>query len=181
MGNAKLRKVSLFIAQSLDGYIADKNGSVDWLGSQVAEQPMPDVYSEFIQAVDTVIMGYKTYEQVSTQLSPDNWPYSGMKTYVLTHRKIKARPEISFVKEALPELIERLQQQAGKKIWLCGGANLVKQALQSNLIEEYYLSIMPIVLGDGIRLFDQVAPSQKLKLLQTKTYNGIVDLHYVKC
>lgn len=121
MRNAKLRKVSLFIAQSLDGYIADKNGSVDWLGGQVAEQPMPDVYSEFIQAVDTVIMGYKTYEQVSTQLSPDNWPYSGMKTYVLTHRKIKARPEISFVKEALPELIERLQQQAEKDLVMWRG------------------------------------------------------------
>ncbi|MCR1880393.1 dihydrofolate reductase family protein [Ligilactobacillus murinus] len=53
--------------------------------------------------------------------------------------------------------------------------------MQSDLIDEYYLSIMPIVLGDGIMLFDQIAPSQKLKLLQTKTYNGIGDLHYVKC
>ena len=81
-----MRDVVLFIAMSLDGYIADKNGGVGWLSGQGdADEPM-DSYGTFIKDVDTVVMGWNTYHQVVTELSPGQWVYEGLKTYVITHR-----------------------------------------------------------------------------------------------
>lgn len=83
-----MRKVSLFIAMSLDGYIADKKGGVDWLNGQDSGTETEDGYSTFIQDVDTVLMGWNTYHQIVTQLSPDQWVYPDQTSYVFTHRQL---------------------------------------------------------------------------------------------
>ena len=83
-----MRKVILYIAMSLDGYIADKNGGVDWLSGQGAEGAEEGTYSEFIKGIDTVVMGWNTYVQVKTELSPEIWPYEELTSYVITHRKV---------------------------------------------------------------------------------------------
>ncbi len=86
-----MKNVILYIAVSLDGYIADSNGSVDWIKGQ--NEDMEDTFASFFQEVDTVVMGRKTYDQIVTQLSLNEWPYYGAITYVLTHNDDSADTE----------------------------------------------------------------------------------------
>ena len=173
-----MRKVILYIAMSLDGYIADSKGSVEWLGGQdVANQELGS-YPEFIKTVDTVIMGWKTYHQIVTELSPDEWVYKGMKSYVITHQKLTETDEIIGTEQALDELIEKLKQQEGKAIWICGGASIANQLIEKDLIDCYHITIIPTLLGGGIRLFDKEHEELKLKLMSTHSYNGMTDLVY---
>jgi len=173
-----MRKVILYIAMSLDGYIADSDGNIDWLGGEDPEYKGDYGYQQFIDGVDTVIMGYNTYHQVTTELAPNAWPYAGMATYVMTRKQLADQPDITFTAESVADLLKRLKLDNGKNIWICGGANLVNQVMSAELIDEYHLSIMPIMLGGGIRLFDASHPQQALKLVQTADINGILDVIY---
>nr|WP_307989718.1 dihydrofolate reductase family protein [uncultured Niameybacter sp.] len=173
-----MRKVILYIAMSLDGYIADPKGGVEWLGGQDAASEDMGSYPEFIQTVDTVIMGWKTYHQVTTELSPDQWVYSGMKSYIITHQKLVATEDIEYTEQPLEELIADLKKQEGKHIWICGGASIVGQLIEKNLIDRYHITMIPTLLGDGIRLFEKSHEELKLKLIGTQSYNGMTDLIY---
>lgn len=95
-----------------------------------------------------------------------------MNTYVFTHHREKDTDEKAA------NLINKLKKQAGKEIWICGGANLIQQLIRDELIDKYYISLIPTLLGKGIRLFRESSPEQKLKLLNTQNYNGIVDVIY---
>jgi len=173
-----MRKVILFIAMSLDGYIADSNGGVGWLNGQDSDSENLDVYSEFVKEIDTILMGWNTYYQIVTELSPTEWVYSDFTTYVITHNEGKATDEIRFTNENPIDLLTKLKSETGKNIWICGGANLVQQVIRSDLIDQYYISVIPTLLGSGIRLFGSMEKEIKLKLLRTQTYNGITDLVY---
>ncbi len=175
-----MKKVIAYIAISVDGYIADETGSVSWLGGDGSDNQNFGSYPEFIETIDTVILGYSTYHQIVNELSPNEWPYKGKKTYVLTHRKIENTDEIIFTDENIEALISILKCEQGKNIWICGGANIIQQFHSKGLIDEYTLSIIPTILGTGIRLFDEVGKETTLKLKSTKIYNGIVDLAYEK-
>ncbi len=115
-----------------------------------------------------------------TKLSPDVWPYVGKTTYVLTHKKLEDKEGIYFTEMPLSALVQKLQQQAGKAIWICGGANIIKQFHDQGLIDTYAMTLIPILLGDGIRLFEAGMLETKLKLVHTQTYNGMVDVVYTK-
>ena len=173
-----MRKVVLFIAVSLDGYIADRTGGVDWLTGQGDESENIDTYSEFVKGIDTILMGWNTYHQVVTELSPEEWIYSDFTTYVITHNKENETEQIHFTDENPAELLKKLKQQDGKDIWICGGANLIRQLREAQLIDQYYLSVIPTLLGNGIRLFGEQEKEEKLALIQTRNYNGIVELVY---
>lgn len=173
-----MRKVVLFIAMSLDGYIADSNGGVGWLNGQGNNDENLDTYSEFAKDIDIVLMGWNTYQQIVTELSPTEWIYGDFITYVITHNKSNSNEKIFFTDESPVELLEKLKQQDGKDIWICGGANLVQQLMGADLIDRYYISIIPILLEKGIRLFGEFSREQKLSLLQTRDNNGIVELIY---
>lgn len=175
-----MRKTVLFIAMSLDGYIADRNGKVDWLNGQSMDVENEDTYSEFAKEIDTVIMGWKTYHQVVTELSPTEWIYSDFTSYVITHQKQESTADIHFVQETPQDLICRLKEEPGKDIWICGGASIVQQLMQNSLIDKFYISIIPTILGDGIRLFDKADSELKLRLSETRNYNGIVETVYEK-
>ena len=95
-----MRNTALFIAMSLDGYLADAQGGVSWLQGQDAGEEAPDFYSAFFHTVDTVVMGWNTYHQVVTELSPEQWPYTGLKTWVITHRDLPSTEEIHFTAES---------------------------------------------------------------------------------
>lgn len=86
-----MREVVLFIAMSLDGYIAESDGGVGWLSGQDADAEDQDSYSEFAQNIDTVVMGWNTYHQIVTELSPDEWVYGDFATYVITHNRATFR------------------------------------------------------------------------------------------
>lgn len=171
-------KVIIYIAMSLDGYIADKNGSVGWLDGDGSDKENCGSYPEFIKTVDTVILGYNTYNQIDTELSPDVWAYDGKETYVLTHRDCADKPGITFVNTEVVDLLSKLKDEKKKNIWICGGAAIVNQVLQAHMADEITVSFIPALIGQGIRLFDENELNQRLKFISTRSYNGIVDLTY---
>lgn len=176
-----MRKVVLFIAMSLDGYIADNSGNVDWLAGEDPNAEGSDSYEKFVETVDTVVMGYKTYNQIVTELSPDEWVYEGMTSYVITHRDIKSdSDDIIFVGESPSDLIRKIRKEEGKDVWIYGGASVVQDLVASNLIDEYRISIIPTILGEGISLFGNGKEKINLSLTKTETDNGIIELTYRK-
>lgn len=174
-----MRRIALFIAMSLDGYIADSNGSVAWLESQGNDDDF-DAYSEFIKSVDTVLMGWNTYHQIVTELSPEEWVYENLVTYVFTHKRYISSNQIRFTSESPTDVVRALKSQAGKDIWACGGANLVQQLMDEDLIDYFHITVIPTLLGSGIRLFGKTAHEVKLRLLGTRSYNGMTDLVYTR-
>lgn len=175
-----MRKVVLFIAMSLDGYIADEQGNVDWLNGQNNNEDNIDTYSVFIKDVDTVIMGWNTYHQIVTELSPKEWVYADLTSYVITHRECASTDRIIFTGKNPCDIVNELKQEQGKNIWICGGADIIRQLMESDLIDEYYISVIPTILGSGIRLFGTISKEMKLRLVCTQTYNGITDLVYTR-
>ena len=138
------------------------------------------VYTEFTKDIDTVLMGWNTSHQVVTELSPQEWVYNKFTTYVLTHKECNSSQQIHFTSENPVLLLERLKQEAGKDIWICGGANLVQQLVSKNMIDKYYISVIPTLLGNGVRLLGNIDREIKLRLCKTQTYNGITDLIYMR-
>lgn len=175
-----MRRVVLFIAMSLDGYIADRNGSVNWLSGQCKEVHNEDTYARFAKDIDTVVMGWKTYFQVITELSPSEWVYNDFISYVITHKKETSTENIKFVSESPSNLVRRLKEDNGKDIWICGGASIVQQLMQDDLIDKFYISIIPTILGSGVRLFGTIHEELKLKLMETRNDNGITEVVYEK-
>lgn len=177
-GGKEMRKVILYIAMSLDGYIADSRGGVDWLGGQEAAGEDTGTYDEFVKGIDTILMGWNTYHQVVTELSPQQWIYKDFITYVITHRESRSTEQIRFTDESPVSLLKGLKEQEGKDIWVCGGASLAGQLMEADLIDLYRISIIPTILGSGIRLFGALSKEQKLTLTGTRRNHGIVELTY---
>ncbi|WP_395019568.1 dihydrofolate reductase family protein [Robinsoniella peoriensis] len=175
-----MRKVILFIAMSLDGYIAGKDGNIDWLcGQEPAADDMVS-YFEFIKGIDTVIIGWKTYHQIVTELSPDDWMYKDLTSYVITHKELHDTENIKFVNESVCKLVKNLKEEPGKDIWICGGATVIQPLVQENLIDKFHISIIPTILGNGISLFEitEGERQKQLKLIKSQSYNGITDVIY---
>ncbi len=175
-----MRKISLLIAMSLDGYIADSKGGVDWLKGQGSDDEKIDVYSEFVKNIDTVLMGWNTYHQIVTELSPKEWVYNEFTTYVITHKEQTSSEKIRFVNSSPVELAKRLKEENRKDIWVCGGANIVRQLVNEDVIDYYYITVIPTILGSGIRLFENTKREIPLRLLNTQSYNGMTDLVYIR-
>ena len=175
-----MRKISLFIAMSLDGYIADSKGGVDWLKGQGSEHENIDTYSEFVKNIDTILMGWNTYHQVVTELSPKEWVYDDFTTYVITHHERVSSEKIRFVNRNPVDLAKRLKKENGKDIWICGVANLIQQFVNEDFIDYYYITVIPTILGSGIRLFENARHEIKLRLLNIQSYNGMTDLIYIR-
>lgn len=177
-GGKIVRRVVLFIAMSLDGYIADENGGVNWLNGENENAEDVDTYSSFVKDIDTVIMGWNTYHQVVTELSPTEWIYSDLTSYIITHRNNPSTDKIIFTHKNPCSLVKQLVKENGKNIWICGGADVIRQLMQENLIDIYYISVIPTILGKGIRLFGALKNEIRLELVKTQTYNGITELIY---
>ena len=161
----KMRKVVLFIAMSLDGYIADGNGGVAWLNGHGNDNENIDTYTEFTKDIDTVLMGWNTSHQVVTELSPQEWVYNKFTTYVLTHKECNSSQQIHFTSENPVLLLERLKQEAGKDIWICGGANLVQQLVSKNMIDKYYIWLISDLVKELTLSFGQHRQGNKVKAL----------------
>lgn len=174
------RKVILYISQSLDGFIADDKGSIDWIIGNNKAYISDYGYENFIKNIDTVFLGASTYKQIKNELSPDKWVYENLQSYILTNEKIKDTENIKYVNMNIEELINRLKQEEGKNIWICGGANLVNQCIKKNLIDEYQITTVPVILGNGVRLFEENNKKIKLEFKKIKEENGLVTGIYIK-
>ncbi len=177
-----MKQLILYIATSLDGYIADEQGGVAWLEGDGSEPESMGSYLEFYKQLNAVILGYNTYRQIAEELAPDAWPYEGLPSYVLTHRdpstlNLAHKDKVHFSSQPLSELLASLAEE---KIWLCGGATLVREAMACDLIDEYRINIIPCILGKGIRLFDTADEQHLLRLTGVSQANGIAELCYTR-
>ncbi|WP_159638590.1 dihydrofolate reductase family protein [Erysipelothrix anatis] len=173
------RNVILFISMSLDGYIADKEGSIEWLS--VPMEAEDTTYDAFYKNVDTVLLGYKTYHQIVTELAVDNFPYKDVQTLVFTRRDLTSdETNIQFINDDVVSQVQALKHEPGNDIWIVGGASLVRHLVDANLIDEYQIAIIPKLIGDGISLFSKSLHQQGLKVVSSNVINDIVYLTYHK-
>lgn len=170
-------RTTLYIGVSLDGYVADRDGGVDWMVGDGSQPDHQGSYQAFLSKIDTVIMGRRTYDQIREVLSPEQWTYANQTTYVLTHHHDEDRADVRFRDLSLQDVLTEAREQGASQVWLCGGAQLVHQAIELDLIDCYHISILPVILGQGIPLFSKGA-RRSLSLIKTKSYNGIVDVIY---
>lgn len=174
-------KVSVFIATSLDGYIARTNGDLDWLDAANATVPVGEDcgYQALMQTVDALIMGRKTYEKVLT-FGP--WPYGETAVTVLSSTPISFPDEIpatvTHSSEDPHSLCERLSREGTKHIYIDGG-NTIQRFLSGELVDELTITIIPILLGTGIPLFGPFDTDMNLSCVDTKRFEfGFVQLKY---
>ncbi|MFH7027592.1 MAG: dihydrofolate reductase family protein [Heteroscytonema crispum UTEX LB 1556] len=168
-----MRKIRLFIASSLDGYIARTSGEVDWL---FTDQDYG--YTEFFGEVDTVLMGNKTYQQV---LSFGEYPYKGKKSFVFS-KTLQGETDnnVEFVGGDLKGFINTLRQSSDRDIWLVGGGETIHYFMKHRFVDELILSIHPIILGNGIPLIVKDSSLETaLELKNVKTYDsGLLQVSY---
>lgn len=173
---SKNRQVILYIAMSLDGYIAKPNDDLSFLS--IVEKDGEDYgYADFVSTIDTVILGRKTYDWVMKQVG--EFPHADKNAYIITRT---ARPTIGktdFYTGDLTDLVRTLKSENGKNIFCDGGAEIVNELLKNDLLDEIIISVIPILIGNGTRLFKDDRPEQKLKLVNVKTFDtGLTQLHY---
>lgn len=171
------RKVILYISMSLDGYIATKDNSLDFL-SLVEKENEDYGYFDFVKSVDTVIIGRKTYEKV-IDLGYE-YPHTDKDVYIITRTEKPSIGNFKFYTGELTKLVADIKCQSGKNIYCDGGAEIVNELLKNNLIDEFIISVIPVLLGEGIKLFNDGRPELRLKLISTKQFEkGLTQLHYV--
>jgi dihydrofolate reductase len=165
-------RFSVFIAMSVDGYIARRDGSIDWL-SIVHPVDEAHGYEEFMSSVDTIVIGRATYETV---LQYEKWPYIGKLVIVMTHRPANAHNAVEFYSGSAVELANRLTN--AKRVYVDGG-NVVSQFFAAGLIHDLTISVIPIVLGSGIRLFSGGEGEHRLELQNSRSWpRGMVQMRY---
>src|SRR6266852_1329469 len=169
-----MRKVVLGLGISIDGYIARPDGSVDFLF-------MPKDYSmgPFFASIDTAVMGRKTFD-VSLQMGGGSFGGSSMASYVLSRSKPPGkRHGATFVNQSPSELIAQIRKSPGKDIWLMGGGELAREFLKADLVDELYLGVVPVLLGEGLPLFPSGFPQRDFALIENKTFSkGLISLKY---
>lgn len=171
---------SVFIAASLDGFIARKNGALDWLpGSDGATGGEDYGYHEFFQSIDTLVMGRKTYELA---LSFPKWPYTGKRVVVLSGRYSKTpsmlATDIEGTSSTPQELVNDLSARGARHVYIDGGKT-IQGFLQAGLIQDITITRIPVLIGEGIPLFGPLAHDITLEHLATKAYSsGFVQSKY---
>jgi dihydrofolate reductase len=180
-GNVTGSKLTLHVVSSLDGFIARKDNSVSWLdgyrrvyepGVSISEEEA----AEFVKRIDCYVLGSRTYEH-ALELG---WPYGDTPTVVVTGRKLsRTKKTVEFVSGDLKTLLNEKLAPRYRNIWLVGGAMLSQRFLELGLVDEIRLTIAPILLGDGVRLFGGSLAEQRWDLKNVVAYkNGFVELSY---
>lgn len=170
------RKLVLYIAMSLDGYIAKPNDDIGFLS--IVEDGSQDYgYADFVNTVDAVIVGRKTYEKVLSM--GYDFPHADKDAYIITRTPRPPIGSVKFYTGDLTSLVHSLKSKQGKNIFCDGGAEIVHELLKHSLIDEFVISVIPILLGEGIKLFKDGRPEQKLELVSAKQFEkGLKQLRY---
>ena len=173
-----MRKLSLFIATSLDGYIAQPNDDLGFL--KLVEKEGEDYgYAEFTANIDTIILGRKTYDYVLKEIGSSHYDNGQRDVYVITKTERPSVGRTIFYSGNLTDLVQRLKSENGKNIYCDGGAEIINELLKGDLIDEFIISVVPVLLGNGTRLFKDNRPEQTLEFVQAKTFDtGLIQLHY---
>jgi len=184
MANADSR-VTIHMAASLDGFIARKDGRVDWLETsdrfEGGEVMAPESVAEFLRTIDCYVMGSRTYETaVAFEAKGLGWSYGDKPTFVLTRRELrKTRSSVEFYAGDLQRLVDERLKPNFRNVWFVGGGAVSGECLRRGLADELRYSILPIVIGDGIAFFERLDRDVALHLLEVKAYQtGMVALRY---
>lgn len=190
-----MRKVKVFIAQSVDGFIAEKNDGLDFLKivepqaidegedgltyGESAAEPEDYGYAQFMHDVDTIIIGRKTYDVVCSFDTP--FPHAGKECYVWSRTRTGSDENVTYYGGDIAELVNNLKVKAGGTIYIEGGGEVIRALRNQNLIDEYIISVIPAFVGDGIPLF---LPTSKvhgeLEFVSSRSFeSGLVQLKYV--
>jgi dihydrofolate reductase len=177
--------VTIHMAASLDGFIARKDGSVDWLETSDefadGETMAPALVEAFLETIDCYVMGSRTYETaLRFETQGFGWAYGDKPTFVLTHRELpRTRNTVELYSGDLTQLVNGRLRPAFRSIWIVGGGVVAGACLRLGLADELRYSILPILIGDGISFFEQLDKDVALHLAEVKAYkNGMVELRY---
>ena len=175
----RTKKNSVFIATSIDGYIADKNGGIDWLHSIPNPNNDDMGYVGFTSNIDALVMGRTTFETVCN--FDVDWPYD-KPVFVLSNTLVEIpeshRGKAFLINGTLSEIIEQINGNGYNSLYIDGGTT-IRNFLKADLIDEMTITIIPIVLGSGLPLFSELPNELKFELVKTKTYlNQIIQSHY---
>lgn len=172
------RKIIVHIAISVDGFIARKDGSYDWLDRPrvKGDYGLP----AFFKAIDTIVWGRKTYDQAIEHRGSVSGFGPHVKNYVFTHRIPGTGPDdVEFVNEPVKRFVKRVRARKGKDIWIMGGGGIIASFLDAGVIDEFAISVIPLFIGEGIPLIEAARRMVRLKLLGTKRFSdGVVQLRY---
>ena len=175
-------KVTIHMVSSLDGIIAKKDNDVSWLDTADNYETGVDGQNpeEFLQTIDCYVMGARTYEHALALSKSYGWPYGGKPTVVVTSRNLPAdMPGVEFYSGNLDELVKERLKPIYRNIWVVGGAALAGDFIRLGLADEIRVSILPVILGEGLLFFDHIGQERALHLKNTTAYkNGMVELHY---
>ena len=178
-------RVTIHMAASLDGFIARKDGSVDWIETSdefVGGDSLDagDVEA-FLKTIDCYVMGSRTYETaLNFEAKGFGWSYADKPTFVLTSRNLpRTRDTVKFYSGDLSQFVNERLRPAFRSIWFVGGGTVSGECVRRGLADEIRYSILPILIGDGIPFFDKLGKDVTLHLAEVKAYNnGIVELRY---
>ena len=182
---SSVSRITIHMATSLDGFIARRDGRVDWLETSdefvPGETMDPASVQTFLDAIDCYVMGSHTYETaLGFEARGFGWSYGDKPTFVLTKRALpRTRKSVQFYSGDLAEFVNTRLRPAFRNIWFVGGSVLSAECLRLGLADELRYSILPILIGDGISFFEKLDRAVALHLLEVKAYrNGMVELHY---
>jgi dihydrofolate reductase len=180
-----MRKVILTLAVTLDGFIEGPNGEVDWM---TFDEETGKALNNFLQEIDTILYGRVSYELygnyipagTSTDFEKDFYrKTSNLTKYVFSSSKKEFDGNPIVVNSGIAQKINDLKQQPGKNIWLYGGAKLISTFMNLSLVDEIRMAVIPVILGGGTPLFQEIKERVKLKLLNTQSgKSGVVELSY---
>ena len=178
-------RVTIHMAASLDGFIARKDGRVDWLETAdefVGGDTMdPGFVEAFLKTIDCYVMGSRTYETaMSFEAQGFGWAYGDKPTFVLTRRELpRTRDSVEFYSGDLAQLVNGRLRPGFRSIWFAGGGMVSGECLRLGLADEVRYSILPILIGEGISFFEKLDRDVALRLVEVKAYkNGMVELRY---
>mgnify|MGYP001214729709 CR=1 FL=1 len=176
-----MKKIKLYISCSIDGYIADLNGSLDWLSKYPMLKSQNTIHDSFIKSIDSVIMGGKSFRDI---LNMDFiYPYENLMSYILTHNTESTTTlnNVRFISDNIIDTISTLKTMPGKDIWLVGGGETLAMLLENNLVDQLTINQLPMILGDGIPLFPKIRNSSQWRLIKsTSFYDGTLTIEYQK-
>lgn len=175
-------KVTIHMVSSLDGFIAKKDNSVSWFETSGNYENGVDGEDpeEFLKTIDCYVMGSKTYELAEELSKNYGWPYGDKPTIVLTNHDLQTdRKNVEFYSGDLNKFINEHLKPRFENVWVVGGSNITRDFIRLKLADEIRVSLLPIILGDGLPFFDHIEQEQTLHLKDIKAYkNGMVELHY---
>ncbi len=173
-----MAEIKLYIAISLDGFIARENGDIDWLESLPNPNNLDYGYGEFISGIDTVLMGRSTYEKILS--FGMDWPYQDCESYIFSRQaNYQIKTEKTQATNLSPESIDLIKSRSQKDIWIVGGGEIISELLNMGEIDEIIICIIPVLIGTGIPLFPNNPKETQFDLVNTETFEtGAVSLTY---